>query len=79
MRLKNEAGTWSAWQPFESEVQWQLTPGAGERTVTVELKSSSGHLASASDSITSTEGISQIFEDGFETGRTAAWSEVTGS
>ena len=38
MRLKNDNGTWSNWQPFQSEIKWTLNWTQGTRTVTVEMR-----------------------------------------
>jgi uncharacterized protein YkwD len=47
MRLRNDDETWSAWQPFQKEVNWRLKDLAGGRTVWVELRSGSQtHLTS---------------------------------
>jgi uncharacterized protein YkwD len=78
MRLRNESGAWTAWQPFASEVAWELTPGEGEREVVVEIRNPSGVVRSASDTIHSMDGVASIFSDGFENGDLAAWSEVIG-
>ncbi len=49
LRLSNDGVTWSAWQGFPSpspsgsfSVRWQLSAGAGEKTVTVEVRNGSG-------------------------------------
>jgi uncharacterized protein YkwD len=39
MRLRNDDGAWSEWQPFQREVSWQLNPTLGRRLVTVEMRS----------------------------------------
>jgi len=51
MRLRNESGTWTLWQPFASEVSRELTPGEGVHEVSVEIRSASGVVKAASDTI----------------------------
>lgn len=56
MRFRNEVGDWSAWLPYQETLPWTLSPGTGEKTVTVELRSgSSGTPLSSSDTILSTD------------------------
>jgi uncharacterized protein YkwD len=50
MRLQNDSGAWTAWQPFQSSFNWTLGYDAGERTVTAQLRSGSTIVTSA-DSI----------------------------
>ena len=38
MRLCNESGSWTAWQPFQNKLDWQLDHGIGEHTVIAELR-----------------------------------------
>jgi uncharacterized protein YkwD len=38
MRLKNNAGEWTAWQAFTTTLDWTLDSIAGQQTVYVELK-----------------------------------------
>jgi uncharacterized protein YkwD len=51
MRLRNDDGSWTAWQPFQSTLSWTLNGQAGERTVWVELRDGSQTTLS-SDTIT---------------------------
>jgi hypothetical protein len=37
MRLRNDAGEWGEWQPFQREFTWQLNDIPGERLVEIEL------------------------------------------
>lgn len=37
MRLRNDGGSWSAWQPFAPRVSWVLGVGDGRRTVYSEV------------------------------------------
>lgn len=53
MRLRNDAGTWTAWQPYASNVNWTLDWAQGTRTVTVETRKG-GTVRSASDTIQQT-------------------------
>ncbi|NJN66796.1 MAG: VWA domain-containing protein [Chloroflexaceae bacterium] len=54
MRLRNENEPFTAWEPFQSTYSWQLVPGEGERTVTVELRNGS-NIITASDTISLTQ------------------------
>ena len=38
MRLRNDEGEWSNWQPFQATITWQLTGPLGDHTVWAELK-----------------------------------------
>lgn len=77
VRLRNENGTWTAWQPYAADVSWQLSPGNGTKTVNVEMRTGS-NVRSSSDTII-LEGTSDVvFIDGFESGNTSAWSAVVG-
>jgi len=79
MRIRNEVGDWTAWLSFASDMAWQLSGGAGDKEVFVEIRQGSTVL-SASDTIVSTDdsGGDLIFEDGFESGDTSAWSAEVG-
>ena len=73
MRIRNQDGTWTAWMPFASEVQWQLSTAAvDEYEVFVEIRTG-GLVYSASDTINRS---GAIFTDGFETGDLLGWDEV---
>jgi hypothetical protein len=50
MRLRNDSGSWTAWQPYQSTLIWTLNAGIGEHSVSVELRSGS-QTATSSDSI----------------------------
>jgi uncharacterized protein YkwD len=51
-RIKDDSSSWSAWQPFQERVNWTLSgPGDLTRTVTVEMRKSSGEISTSSDSI----------------------------
>lgn len=41
----------ASWQPYQSEVSWQLAPGNGSRTIYVKLRSASGQEQVNSDDI----------------------------
>jgi len=75
MRLRNESGAWSAWQPFAANLPWQLSVGAGTKTVEVEIRNGATVLW-ATDAIVLTAAGSLIFKDGFESGDTALWDDV---
>lgn len=50
MRLRNDSGTWSAWQAFAADKAWTLDWTGGTRTVTVEVRKGST-VRQASDTI----------------------------
>ena len=51
IRLRNDSGPWSAWQPFQSTVTWTLSSAPGERIVTAEMRGG-GSTATSADTIT---------------------------
>lgn len=51
MRLRNDAETWGAWQPFQSTLSWTLPDEPGLRTVWAELRNASSTVL-VSDTIT---------------------------
>jgi uncharacterized protein YkwD len=51
IRLRNDDGPWSAWQPFQNTMPWTLSEGLGMRTVYAEMRKSDGQAAAASDTI----------------------------
>jgi len=50
IRLRNDSEAWSAWQPFQNRMDWQLPNRAGEHTVSAEMRDST-KTASSSDTI----------------------------
>lgn len=50
VRLRNDGGSWTNWQPFQANLDWTLAPGVGLHTVDAELSDGSQIVAS-SDSI----------------------------
>ncbi len=50
MRLRNDSGAWTDWQPFQTQSSWTLGGGVGIRSVTAELRKS-GETATSSDTI----------------------------
>jgi hypothetical protein len=78
MRLRNEAGLWTPWLPFDSRMVWQLSPGTGVKTVQVELRRGAT-VVGASDTILLTGAGSSdvLFADGFESGGLGRWSSST--
>ena len=50
MRLRNDNGPWTGWQPFQARMHWTLNEMAGERVVWAELRSGSRSVT-AYDSI----------------------------
>lgn len=77
MRIRNESGTWTDWETFSTDVSWQLSAGAGTKEVFVEIRQGAT-LRAASDTIISTVSSDPnlIFEDGFESHNTNAWSSA---
>lgn len=73
MRIRNESGSFTPWQPHAEVVSWTLSPGNGVKTVIVEMRSS--FSITASDTIV-LGGVPppEVFADGFESGTTGAWS-----
>ena len=51
MRLRNDAGSFSSWEPFSTLKNWQLPTGDGLHAVSVELRNAAGEIRSASDEI----------------------------
>lgn len=54
MRLRNEAENWSSWQPFATDVSWELSCSNGGKTVAVEISNGpngAGTVRSAQDGI----------------------------
>ncbi len=61
MRLRNDNGAWTAWQPFQSSLNWRLNWIKGVRVVTVELRRYNQTTAvSSSDSIELTSGDNEL-------------------
>lgn len=75
MRLRNENGTWSAWQPFAASIAWQLSSGNGVKTVNAEMRSGATVYAS-SDTIHLEDTSEILFIDDFESGSTSPWSST---
>ena len=50
VRMRNDGGTWSNWQPFASQTAWTLPDTRGLHTVDVEMRRE-GLSASGSDTI----------------------------
>lgn len=72
MRIRNEVGPWSAWQPFSSDAAWTLSSGSAVKTVTVEIRNGVLSVLSQSDTIMLDQG-DLVFEDGFESGDVSQW------
>lgn len=67
MRIRNNSGPWTPWQPYAKELVWALDKANGQTTVTVEIRNASGSVKSASDDICLAADMRElIFEDGFE-------------
>lgn len=49
MRLRNDAGAWSGWTPFATNVAWQLSASDGAKIVAVELRSGAVVRASSDE------------------------------
>ncbi|MEZ4865931.1 MAG: CAP domain-containing protein [Caldilineaceae bacterium] len=50
IRLRNDGGAWSDWQPFQTEMAWTLAANSGTRLVEAELRRDTT-VAGASDTI----------------------------
>ncbi|MDY7078109.1 MAG: CAP domain-containing protein [Chloroflexota bacterium] len=50
VRLRNDDGLWTDWQPFQSTLDWSLSGGDGIHTVRAEMRTDS-QTASSNDSI----------------------------
>ncbi len=74
MRIRNDTGTWTAWQPFAADVAWQLPTGPGIREVFVEITNGSTTYAASDTIVSAASGDDMIFGDGFNFGSTSAWS-----
>lgn len=74
MRIRNENGSFGAWQAFSSDVNWNLSAGNGTKTVYVEIRSAGGTVRSANDSIELNIAANHILTDGFETGNLNLWT-----
>ncbi|MEX1312442.1 MAG: CAP domain-containing protein [Candidatus Sulfomarinibacteraceae bacterium] len=75
MRMRNENGTWSSWQPFATDTSWQLSAGNGVKTVNVEMRIGATVYGSF-DTITLEDTSEIVFIDGFESGDSSVWSAV---
>jgi len=52
MRIRNDTGAWTAWEPFAAIVDdWELSPGNGTKTVSVEIRNGTQSVLSAHDTI----------------------------
>lgn len=47
VRLRNDGGEWSAWQPFQNEVAWTLTAQSGTRLVEAEMRDAATTVSSS--------------------------------
>ncbi len=59
MRFRNEEGAWSAWEPYAKDAFWTLSPGAGVKTVSVEISDGS-NVRMATDTILLIQGCSAM-------------------
>ena len=50
IRLRNDGGAWSAWQPFQTDLTWTLTAQSGSRLVEAEMRDATT-TTSSSDTI----------------------------
>lgn len=52
MRLMNDGGSWSAWQPYATTKSWTLRNAQGTRTVSVQYRDKAGNVSTtAADTI----------------------------
>jgi uncharacterized protein YkwD len=47
MRLRNDGGAWSDWQPFQTEFTWELAATPGQRLVEAELRTGATTVVSS--------------------------------
>ena len=52
MRLENEGGSWSAWEPYAASAAWTLLSGDGAKTVDVQYRDADGNVLALSADIT---------------------------
>jgi Tol biopolymer transport system component len=45
MRLRNESGDWSPWQPFATSADWLLSPHRETKTVSLQCRDAAGNLS----------------------------------
>jgi hypothetical protein len=51
MRITNDLGSWTEWEPYSPSVSWTLDGGDGTRTVYVEIRDAAGLTTMCSDAI----------------------------
>ena len=51
MRLRNEDGAWSAWEPYAPSRSWTLSAGDGAKVVEVQFRDAAGNVAAAGDTV----------------------------
>lgn len=51
MRFRNENGSWSSWETYQTDKSWTLSAGNGTKTVNAEIRNGSGTVRSANDTI----------------------------
>jgi uncharacterized protein YkwD len=49
MRLRNDNGSWTDWQPFQTTLDWMLGGGRGDHTVWVEMRDGGDSTVSSDD------------------------------
>jgi uncharacterized protein YkwD len=54
IRLRNDAGEWSQWMPFQNNLNWELSGGVGTHTVWAEMRNGDG-VSSSNDTIVLTQ------------------------
>jgi hypothetical protein len=88
MRLKNDGGEYSKWEPYSHSRPWALTPGDGVKTVEVQYKGATGtRLTLSATIILDTMGPTVTVDYDTLTGRHVcvaisavdAWSGVAGT
>jgi hypothetical protein len=62
MRLKNESGAFTIWQPFQANLPWTLSGCNGAKTVTAELKNAATTVTSI-DAITLAVSPAKVLDD----------------
>lgn len=62
MRLRDDGSEFGEWQPFQERITWTLSPGLGEREVTVELRNGNNELISSDRIWRTDEGLPELSE-----------------
>ncbi|MCP4135892.1 MAG: hypothetical protein GY754_33295 [bacterium] len=66
MRISNNAGEWSGWEPYYSTKTWSLAPGFGNKSVFIQFRDLFGNITEMNDSINvvNTDSCSLLINNG---------------